>query len=370
MRKLLIFGLIPLFLYCSSDKKGNVTIIGTLNNSNGEKLILEQLTFSRAIAKDSVIVDKNGKFEINTNLPEKGFYRLKINDQNFIVLILDTTETVTIKASASNMADGYTIDGTSEDSKLLQILNEQMKKSALKRDSLQSVYIANQGDPNIEQIAAKLEDEYNAIVNEQIEYIKNFISNHKYSFASLAAIEQLNPESDLEIYKILHDGLNEKFPNSSYVQAFTSRYKELSRLAIGNDAPDIVMNTPTGEVLSLSSLRGKIVLIDFWASWCKPCRMENPNVVKLYAKYKDKGFEILGVSLDKEKEAWVQAIKDDNLTWKHVSDLSFWNSAVVKLYNIKGVPYTVLVDKEGKIIAKGLRGQELEQKLEEIFKEL
>ncbi len=368
MRNLFLLGFIPLFLSCSSGKNGKVTISGTLDNSNGETLILEQLTFSQSIVKDSAKVDKNGKFEIITNLPEKGFYRLKINQQNYLVLILDTIETIHIKANAANMADGYSIEGTSEDSKLLQILNEQMKISSIKRDSLQRVFMAKQGDPNIEQIGQQLEAEFNASVNEQIEFIKKFIAANNHSFASLAAIEQLNPENDLEIFKILHDGLNERFPNSSYVQAFTSRYKELSKLAIGAEAPDIVMNTPSGEVLTLSSLKGKVVLIDFWASWCKPCRMENPNVVKLYAKYKDKGFEILGVSLDREKSAWEQAIKDDNLTWKHVSDLAFWNSAVVKQYNITGVPFTVLVDKEGKIIAKGLRGQELEQKLEEIFK--
>lgn len=368
MRNLFLLGLIPLFLSCSSGKNGNVTISGTLDNSNGETLILEQLTFSQAIIKDSAKVDKNGKFEINTNLPEKGFYRLKINQQNYLVLILDTIENISIKANAANMADGYRIEGTSEDSKLLQVLNEQMKISSVKRDSLQRVFMSKQGDPNIDQIGQQLEAEFNASVNEQIEYIKKFIAANKHSFASLAAIEQLNPENDLETFKVLHDGLNEKFPNSSYVQAFTSRYKELSKLAIGAEAPDIVMNTPSGEALSLSSLKGKVVLIDFWASWCKPCRMENPNVVKLYAKYKDKGFEILGVSLDREKSAWEQAIKDDNLTWKHISDLAFWNSTVVKQYNITGVPYTVLVDKEGKIIAKGLRGQELERKLEEIFK--
>lgn len=368
MRTLFLLGLIPLLLSCSSGKNGNVTISGTLDNSNGETLILEQLTFSQAIIKDSAKVDKNGKFEINTNLPEKGFYRLKINQQNYLVLILDTVENISIKANANNLADGYSIEGTSEDSKLLQTLNEKMKISSLKRDSLQRVFMAKQGDPNIEQIGQQLEAEFNASLNEQIEYIKNFIAANKYSFASLAAIEQLNPENDLETFKVLHDGLNEKFPNSSYVQVFTSRYKELSKLAIGAEAPDIVMNTPSGEALSLSSLKGKVVLIDFWASWCKPCRMENPNVVKLYAKYKDKGFEILGVSLDREKSAWEQAIKDDNLTWKHVSDLAFWNSTVVKQYNITGVPYTVLVDREGKIIAKGLRGPQLEQKLEEIFK--
>ncbi len=368
MRNLFLLGLIPLFLSCSSGKDGNVTISGTLENSNGETLILEQLTFSQAIAKDSAIVDKNGKFEINTKLPEKGFYRLKISQQNYLVLILDTIETISIKANASNLADGYKVEGSSEDSKLLQTLNEQMKLSSVKRDSLQRVFMAKQGDPNIEQIGLQLEAEFNATVNEQIDYIKKFISSNKHSFASLAAIEQLNPESDLETFKTLHDGLNEKFPNSSYVQAFTSRYKELSKLAVGAEAPEILMNTPNGETLSLSSLKGKVVLIDFWASWCKPCRMENPNVVKLYNKYKDKGFEILGVSLDREKSAWEQAIKDDNLTWKHISDLAFWNSAVVKQYNISGVPYTVLVDKEGKIIAKGLRGPQLEQKLEEIFK--
>lgn len=368
MRLIILINLFLIFLSCTSGKKGNVTINGKLENSNGETVILEQLTFSQAIVKDSAKVNKDGEFEINTNLPEKGFYRLKINPQNFIILILDTIENITIKASATNMAENYSIDGTSEDSKLLQKLNEYLKIGSVKRDSLQRIFMSKQGDPNIELIGAQLESEFNETIKEQIEYIKKFITENKYSFASLAAIEQLNPENDLEIYKILHDGLNEKYPNSSYVQAFTSRYKELSKLAIGAEAPDIIMNTPSGEPLSLSSLRGKVVLIDFWASWCKPCRMENPNVVKLYAKYKDKGFEILGVSLDREKAAWEQAIKDDNLTWKHISDLAFWNSSVVKQYNITGVPYTVLVDKEGKIIAKGLRGAQLEQKLEEIFK--
>jgi peroxiredoxin len=370
MHNILLLIFIPLLISCSSGKEEKVIITGKLENSNGETLILEQLTFSQSIVKDSTKVNKDGYFEIKTNLPEKGFYRLKINPQNFIILILDTIENINIAANAKNLADGYKIEGTSEDSKLLQNLNEQLKISAIKRDSLQRVFMSKQGDPNINQIGLQLESEYNAIINNQVEYIKNFIRENNQSFASLAAIEQLNPETDLEYFKILHDGLNEKFPNSSYVQVFTSRYKELSKLAIGAEAPDIIMNTPTGETLSLSSLKGKIVLIDFWASWCKPCRMENPNVVKLYNKYKDKGFEILGVSLDREKSAWLQAIKEDNLTWKHVSDLAFWNSSVVKQYNINGVPYTVLVDREGRIIAKGLRGPQLEKKLEEIFKDL
>jgi len=119
--------------------------------------------------------------------------------------------------------------------------------------------------------------------------------------------------------------------------------------------------------LALASLRGKTVLIDFWASWCRPCRAENPNVVRVYNKYKDKGFDVFSVSLDNRKGAWEKAIQDDGLVWNHVSDLNGWKSSVVSLYRFKGIPFTVLIDKEGKIIAKNLRGPALEQKLKEVL---
>ena len=138
-------------------------------------------------------------------------------------------------------------------------------------------------------------------------------------------------------------------------------------LATGTDAPTFTELTPDGKKLSLSDLRGKVVLLDFWASWCGPCRRENPNVVRVYDKYKDKGFEILGISLDQNRENWLGAIAADKLTWLHVSDLKGWQSAVGKLYGVSGIPFTVLVDKQGKVIAKGLRGAALEAKLAELF---
>jgi peroxiredoxin len=142
-----------------------------------------------------------------------------------------------------------------------------------------------------------------------------------------------------------------------------------SKIQMGQPAPEISLPTPEGEELSLSDLRGKVVLIDFWASWCKPCRAENPVVVQAYNQYKDQGFEILGVSLDRSKEAWLQAIEKDGLTWPHVSDLQFWNSAAAKEYGVSAIPYTVLVDREGNVIAERLRGGSLNAKLAEIFGE-
>ncbi|HNA42394.1 MAG TPA: TlpA disulfide reductase family protein, partial [Saprospiraceae bacterium] len=136
---------------------------------------------------------------------------------------------------------------------------------------------------------------------------------------------------------------------------------------IGLPAPDFTLETPDGKKVSLKDFKGKVVLIDFWASWCGPCRRENPNVVAMYNRYKDKGFEILGVSLDRSKEPWIKAIADDKLTWPHVSDLKGWGSSAAALYGITSIPHTVLVDRDGRIVARQLRGEVLGKKLEEIL---
>ena len=139
---------------------------------------------------------------------------------------------------------------------------------------------------------------------------------------------------------------------------------------VGKEAPDFAMPDVNGRQVSLSSLRGKYVLVDFWASWCGPCRDENPNLVKAYQQFKDKNFTILGVSLDRpgQKDKWLKAIQDDNLAWTNISDLQFWNSPVVPLYGIEGIPFNVLVDPQGKVIGQGLRGPALEVKLSEVLK--
>jgi len=150
-------------------------------------------------------------------------------------------------------------------------------------------------------------------------------------------------------------------------ESTTAEAKDSTGLDIGDIAPQIALPDPSGKVIPLSSLRGKYVLIDFWASWCGPCRGENPNNVRMYNQYKNKGFEIYGVSLDAKKDAWEQAIRQDQLSWIHVSDLGFWQSSVVSKYGIQSIPYTVLIDKNGRIIAKELRGPSLDAKLQELL---
>lgn len=151
---------------------------------------------------------------------------------------------------------------------------------------------------------------------------------------------------------------------------FTFVYAQQPQMGpkVGEKAPELEFRNPDGKLIKLSSLRGKVVLIDFWASWCRPCRVENPNVVRVYNKYHAKGFEVFSVSLDKDKNAWVNGIKQDGLIWSyHVSDLLFWQSKAAAIYGVRSIPHTVLIDKDGTIIAKNLRGQALELALEQIF---
>ncbi|RME19595.1 MAG: TlpA family protein disulfide reductase, partial [Bacteroidetes bacterium] len=204
---------------------------------------------------------------------------------------------------------------------------------------------------------------YQNIISKWADELAAKVKEHKDKFASIIALQMLDPQKYLEVYQELDKNLSIKHPQHPMVQMLHKIIAQQSALAPGTPCPEIALPDPDGKEIRLSSLRGKVVLIDFWASWCKPCRADMPNVVALYKKYKNKGFEILGVSLDKDKESWTKAIKDDGITWPQVSDLKFWNSEVVPVFNIEAIPYTILVDKNGIILAKGLRGKDLENKI-------
>ena len=187
----------------------------------------------------------------------------------------------------------------------------------------------------------------------------------RLKLTALAAAAMLASGASWADMKAAEKWVTQEFQPSSLSKQ--QQLDEMRALSVGQPAPEIELPNPDGRIVKLSDLRGKYVLIDFWAAWCKPCRQENPNVVRLYNQYKDKGFEVFGVSLDRTKEDWVKAIADDGLTWTQVSDLKYFNSVAAELYQIDAIPATYMVDPDGNIIAKDLRGPSLENKLAELF---
>ena len=374
--KQIIFVLpFALLAACSGNTAGTTgfELKGKLSNSHGDKIYLEQLTEKGIEPLDTATIDDKGEFSITTPVKEVGFYRLRISEKNFATLILNPDEHVTVTGDAQDLGNTYTVEG-SPDSKLFWEVNKASAKNYGKRDSLQRMFQAfvatvKSDSERIDSISDALEKPYTALMDEHNKYLKDFITKNSSSFAALAAIQQLPPDEYIDLYITLDQALGKKYPNSSYIKAFHEGVAEQQKLSIGTPAPEITMNTPADKPLSLSSLRGKIVLVDFWASWCGPCRAENPNVVKAYNAYHSKGFEVFSVSLDKDKDRWVEAIRKDGLSWpSHVCDFKYWQSPVVQLYNFNGIPYNVLLDKQGNIIAKNLRGEALEQKLAEVLK--
>ncbi len=208
-----------------------------------------------------------------------------------------------------------------------------------------------------------------ATISQQLEKVDKTGMAHRYALGgTMVGLQAKNHPAFSGFAKQFID-LYGGDTDSDQIAGLQAQLKQAASFLTGAVAPDFTQRTPEGEEMSLSDFRGKVVLVDFWASWCGPCRRENPNVVRLYDKYKDQGFEVLGVSLDRTKDKWLKAIEKDNLGWSHVSDLKGWKNEVAKMYSVRSIPHTVLVDREGKIIARNLRGDGLERKLASIFGE-
>ena len=329
-------------------------------------MILEKIE-GQVIELDSAEISSNGSFEIYGNADEKAIYRLNFEGKKAIDLVLDNTSDVEVNFDATGPMAAYEIKGSPLSLQLKEV-NDILYQTFQKVNALQQQYAQSVIDPNIAQIQKKLEQSYFEILNLQVQLIQDYVKSHPDFLVKLYALSYLNAE---ENYNFIDQVFKENalaIDSFKYAQQFYARFSEIKMLNIGEIAPDINLPNPKGELISLSSLKGQVVLLDFWASWCGPCRKENPNNVLLYNKYHAKGFTIYGVSLDKNKEAWVKAIMDDGLTWNQVSDLKYWASEAAKLYKVEAIPFTVLLDKEGRIVAKNLRGAELAAKVQQLLK--
>lgn len=363
-------------LFLASCAQKDATVKGELTNAEGDMVVLQRLTSTDVIAVDSVEADGSGSFKLSTGeVNEPGFYRLSVNQNNFVVLLLNTGENATVSGNALDLYKSYEVSG-SEGSEKLRTLDKRLRRDYELTDSLRKVFMQYQaeGHPRLDSISQSIDAFFKEEQEKKIEFVKNFIDENPNSLVTLSAVQSVRFGENSELFEKVAENLSAAHPNSDYVKSFKMQLVDLkgkqraqARTGIGVEAPEIVVQTPEGETIKLSDFRGKVTMIDFWASWCKPCRMENPNMVKVYNKYKSKGFEIFGVSLDQDKGKWVEAIKQDGLTWKHGSELKFWQSSFVPAYSLDGIPMTYLLDENGVIIAKGLRGDQLEQKLAEIF---
>lgn len=356
-----------LILFSCSNGKAGGNISGKILGGNGKTLYIDKLTSSSLSSLDSVKLKADGNFSFNVVEKEVGFFRLRLEENNFTVIMLEPSSKVVLDAKAENLGLTATVKG-SPDNEWLSNATRYLIKNGMRSDSLQkaAASIPDFQTNTTEQM--RLQEIFYKMQEQENQMIRDYIKSHSSSLTCLALVERLDPDDNFQYFKMLDEGLMKSYPKSEFAKGFHERVSELSKLSVGSSAPEINLNNPDDVAIPLSSLKGKVVLIDFWASWCRPCRAENPNVVRLYNKYQSKGFEVYSVSLDKLKDAWIDAIAKDGLVWKsHVSDLAFWQSPVVKLYNISGIPMTYLIDKEGKIIGKGLRGEDLEKKLSEIL---
>jgi thiol-disulfide isomerase/thioredoxin len=375
MKRVLSIVVIIFSLYSCNFSRGShgadgYRISGKIINCPAKTVSLDELSLMGFSTIDTTAVNSKGNFSFKGNTKEPLFCALRFNanmpDEKRIFIVIDSNTKVKLDADF-NYIENYKIKG-SKDCELLQQLLAINKVMEDKLRLLDAKFASYDPKSMPDSVAKSIRKEYDEIVNEQVTSIDKFVTDNKGFTNYFAALFMMqSPPLDL-LKKIDANGMS-SYPTSKYAKTLHDFLVKKQTVAIGVVAPDININDPNDKPLKLSSLRGQYVMIDFWASWCGPCRKENPNNVALYNKYHSKGFEIYGVSLDDDKERWLQAITADNLNWKHVCDFAKWESMAAQSYNVTAIPQTFLLDKEGKIIAIGLRGPQLANKLKEIFGE-
>ena len=356
----------------------NFSISGKIEGAENQRIYVEAPSNRGMIQVADTLISSSGSFKLEGNIPDIGYYLLRVgeNQANIIPITLVPKDVLKINCTLDNFPTQPNTSGTEWTSALNDYL-KLLKQFQIDKDVLEAKITEDTTD--------EINNQFLIIKSKLDSTIKTKMLNDPSNAFNIVISSSLLPSSNfnnwdkdnLKIMKVIANAFELKYPRTSVSKSFRKQVDELESAYIiflnsnngTREAPEISANNPDGKPIKLSDLRGKIVLIDFWASWCAPCRKENPTIVKLYEKYKDKDFTILSVSLDQDLINWRGAIKIDGLKWpNHVSDLKGWGSEVISSYNFNEIPHTVLVNKEGKIIGQDLRGIELEQKIAEIIK--
>ncbi len=354
------------FVSCSQQKSTEkYTINVTVNGAKDTWAYLAKQVGSEQITVDSTEL-KSGKAVFTGTLEFPEFYFIKLKDQQLYLPlfvdnnVIDATGSINdirgrnVTGSVAQEEFAYIIDSMNNYSRQERQLGMEYQQAAAHKDTV---------------LMKDIENQYNQLNTEKSAFLLNYVLEHHESVVGVFVLLNNTHMYDLEELDKVVSSLDPAISGSIYVQELTDKVSAIKKVAIGQPFTDFTLNDPDGNPVSLSSVVGEnYILVDFWASWCQPCRAENPNIVEAYNLYHDKGFDVFGVSLDRDMDSWKQAIEDDHLTWTHVSDLQYWNSAAGKLYGVQSIPHNVLIDPDGIIIDKNIRGQDLQDKLAEIFK--
>jgi peroxiredoxin len=382
-----IFKLLPcsLILFCfacslntNKEEHTGYIIKGKIENLNKKELVLYKLDKNSWKPMDTTKADNSNYFVFKGKVEEQDFYMIGFDKEKSINLILDNGVELDVYANAEDSEKTATVRGSKDNEDLYTFqsyLNDYTEKSSRLSNYLSQLERGNHKDSVL--IISK---EFEKLNTDHQTFIKSYSDSIMPSMAVFKTLHYLDIYSNLDYLVSLAIRMKQEMPKNKYTATYASEITRMaeekrrederelnSPVGIGKQAPEISLNNADGVNFKLSSLKGKYVLIDFWASWCTPCRYESPNLVKAYEKYKNRNFEILSVSLDQNKDAWLRAIKQDHFTWKNISDLKGWQSSIVPTYEIQGIPATFLIDPKGIIIAKNLRGPDLEKKLEEVL---
>jgi peroxiredoxin/nitrogen fixation protein len=363
MKKIAFILLIGAILASCAGKKDKYTISGKINGVDSGMVYLQKFDVSQWVKLDSAKLEK-GKFTFKgkADMPEMWIVSYK-QKQIFVPVFVENGKiNVEIYADSSDKSR-ITGSATHDLFRLYQKQNDSLNK--LMEACYKDYKAAKEANDSVKM---KIADSVNDVLDKAMKKtVIDFAKAHNTSVVGAYLVMRNAWQIELPELEEIAATFDTSLNRSTYVQSLKKRVDILRAVQIGQVAPDFTLNDTTGKPLPLSSLKGKFLLVDFWASWCGPCRHENPNVVKAYQGYNKKGFDVLGVSLDTDHGKWVKAIRDDGLTWNHVSDLKGWGNEAGRLYGIMSIPANVLLDKDQKIIGRNLRGEDLTKKLAELL---
>ena len=382
MKKILPFVVFLAAFIFACHKPDGFVISGKITNAEGKYLYMDELKVASSIPIDSVKIKKDGSFKFEGKINFPNFFLLRLSEKNFVTLLVDSTEKISVYGDAANFSRDYIVEG-SPGSLLVQELNNHLTKTKLKLDSIGSRIIVFRTRENNKLQKARWELELADIKRNQIEYSTAFVQKHPFSMASVLALYQKFDDSnyvvqDLYSLKVAASALNTVFPQSEHVKALYANTKRLmdeeknNKLKdfisqTGTNSPEIILPNHNGRDLALSSLSGKIVLIQFWSANDRVSRIQNQALTELYSKYKTKGLEIYQVSVDTDRSVWLNAIEQDGLSWINVGDMK-GSQAALQAYNVQQIPYNYMLDRDGSIVAQDLKGPDLDRVVAKLTK--